>query len=83
MESVFVRVPIDLKGYVIGKGGCKKNEIMRWSGAIIRSQSREEEGFTVSGNPEQIAYATTLILDTVVSCKSSTDCRHCDNFITD
>ncbi|KAL9958370.1 hypothetical protein ACROYT_G035376 [Oculina patagonica] len=65
MESVFVRVPKDLKGYVIGKGGCKKNEIMQWSGAIIRSLSREEEGFTVSGDPEQIAYATTLILDTV------------------
>lgn len=67
MESVFVPVPKDMKGYVIGKGGYKKNEIMEQSGALIYSQSREEEGFTVSGSAEQIKFAEILILNTVVS----------------
>lgn len=81
MESVFVEVPKDLKGYVIGKGGYKKNEIMQQSGAIIRSLSREEEGFTVIGNAEQIERATMLMLETVVSLKPSIGGIYCDTLI--
>ena len=80
MESVFVEVPKDFKGYVIGKGGYKKNEIMQRSGAIIRSLSREEEGFTVIGNAEQIEYARMLILETVVSLKPSIGGNYGDTF---
>ena len=67
MESVFVPVPKDWKGCVIGREGRKINEIMQQSGAQIYSHSREEEGFTVSGSAEQIKSAKTLILNTVVS----------------
>ena len=69
MQSEFVWVSKDFKGQVIGKGGYVLQEIRQRSGATITSVRREEEGFTVSGNPEQIACAKRLILEKVVSCK--------------
>lgn len=68
-ESEFVEVPIELKGHVIGRGGCMLQEIMRQSGARISSQSKEEKGFLVNGDKEQRAYAKKLILEKVVSHK--------------
>ncbi|CAH3152271.1 unnamed protein product, partial [Porites evermanni] len=64
-ESEFVEVPIELKGHVIGRGGCMLQEIMRQSGARISSQSKEEKGFLVNGDKEQRAYAKKLILEKV------------------
>ena len=62
----YVEVPKDLKGHVIGKGGCMIKEIMKSSGAIIRT-GKDDEGFTVSGDAEQRACAKRLILEKVVS----------------
>lgn len=62
-------MPIELKGHVIGRGGCMLQEIMRQSGAIISSESKEEKGFLVNGDKEQRAYAKKLILEKVVSNK--------------
>ena len=56
----------DLKGYVIGKGGCLIKEIMAKSGARISSE-RDENGFTISGDTQQRACAKSLILEKVVS----------------
>ena len=64
-KEEFVEVPKDLKGYVIGKGGCTIKEILKSSGAIIRTQ-KDYEGFTVSGDAEQRACAKRLILKKVV-----------------
>ena len=68
-ESEFVEVPIELKGHVIGRGGCMLQEIMRQSGAIISSQSKEEKGFLVNGDKEQRAYAKKKKKKKVVSNK--------------
>ena len=68
-KSEFVIVPRHLKGHVIGRGGCMLQEIMEKSGARVSSQSREEEGFTISGDTkEQITCAKRLIERKVVSC---------------
>ena len=64
MESEFVQVLSGLKGHVIGKGGIFVKEIMKKSGARI---SKNDEGFTVSGNADQRACAKSLILEKVVS----------------
>lgn len=70
MQSEFVAVPKDFKGYVIGKGGYTIQDIRQRSGAQVWSPtSSEEEGFTISGNAEQIAHAKRLILEKVVSKK--------------
>ena len=66
-KSEFVKVARDLKGYVIGKGRRVINEIMDKSGATVSTQSKEEEGFTISGNQEQRECAKKLILQKVVS----------------
>ena len=66
-KSEFVKVARDLKGYVIGSRGCVINEIMDKSGATVSTQSKEEEGFTISGNQEQRECAKKLILQKVVS----------------
>lgn len=66
-KSEFVKVARDLKGYVIGGRGCVINEIMDKSGATVSTQSKEEEGFTISGNQEQRECAKKLILQKVVS----------------
>ena len=66
-NSEFVKVARDLKGYVIGRRGCVINEIMDKSGATVSTQSKEEEGFTISGNQEQRECAKKLILQKVVS----------------
>ena len=67
-ESKFVDVPLSLKGHVIGKGGHKLHEIMETTGTTIFSQSKEEAGFTIFGDEEQIAHAERLIKGIVVKC---------------
>ena len=70
MQREFVPVPLEFKGHVIGKGGHRIEEIRQKSGAQVRSPTlSKEEGFTVSGNAEQIACAKRLILEKVVSKK--------------
>ena len=69
MESEIVKVPGDLKGRVIGKGGCIIKEIMTASGALISSPRKDDDCFTVSGDAEQRACAKKLILEKVVSCR--------------
>ena len=43
-------------------------KIQQISGARVFSMSRDEEGFTVSGDEEQRSLAKMLILQKVVSC---------------
>lgn len=62
-------VPKDFKAHVIGRRGYAIQDIKQRSGAQIWSTSTEEEGFTVSGNAEQLACAKRIILEKVVSCK--------------
>ena len=69
MQSEFVPVLMDFKAAVIGTRGSVIQDMTQRSGAQIWSANREEEGFTVSGNPEQIAHAKRLILEKVVSKK--------------
>ena len=64
----------DFKAHVIGRQGYVIQDIRERSRAQIWSRRTEEEGFTVSGNAEQIAYAKRLILEKVVSCENK--CRH-------
>ncbi|KAL9975391.1 hypothetical protein ACROYT_G012548 [Oculina patagonica] len=72
MESEFVWVSKDFKPHVIGKGGYVIQDIKERSGAAISSASTEEEGFTVSGDAEQIASAKKLILEKVEEIKRGT-----------
>ena len=65
-ESELVEVQSDLKGHVIGKGGCNIREIMAKSGAKITSR-RDEDSFLIRGDTEQRALAKNLILEKVVS----------------
>ena len=67
MQSEFVPVPMDFKAAVIGTRGSVIQDIVQRSGARVWSANREDEGFTVSGNAEQIAFAKRLILEKVVS----------------
>ena len=69
MQSEFVPVSKDFKAHVIGTRGSVIQDIRQRSGAQIWSASREEEGFTVNGNAEQIACGKRLILEKVVSKK--------------
>ena len=66
MESELVEVQSDLKGSVIGKGGCNIKEIMAKSGARINSRG-DADNFLISGDTEQRAYAKSLILGKLVS----------------
>ena len=66
VESELVEVQSDLKGHIIGKGGCNIREIMANSGAKITSR-RDEDSFLIRGNTEQRALAKSLILEKVVS----------------
>ena len=75
-KSEFVKVARDLKGYVIGRRGCVINEIMDKSGATVSTQSKEEEGFTISGNQEQRECAKKLILQKVVSTVGTEKCEN-------
>ena len=68
MEIEYVAVPRNLKGHVIGKGGCVIKEIIKLSGASI-SSGKDDEWFTVSGKEEQRAYAKKRILEKVVGCR--------------
>ena len=72
VKSKFVNVPVSLKCHVIGKGGCKRREIMDTTGANLVSQSKEEEGFTLLGDEEQIAHAEKLIQQIVVRTNKPT-----------
>ena len=65
MEIEYVAVPRNLKGHVIGKGGCVIKEIIKSSGASI-SSGKDDEWFTVSGKEEQRTCAKRLILGKVV-----------------
>ena len=67
-KTKFVDVPVSLKGHVIGKGGHKLREIMETTGTRLVSQSKEEAGFTIFGDEEQIAHAERLIKGIVVKC---------------
>lgn len=69
MQREYVPVSKDIKGRVIGKDGCVIEDIRRQSGATVRPASRDEEGFAISGNAEQVEHAKRLILRKVVSCK--------------
>ena len=61
-------MPGNLKGYVIGMGGTVIKKIKQESGAKIVSTPKNEDGFIVTGNEEQRAYAKRLISQKVVSC---------------
>ena len=65
VEIEYVAVPRNLKGHVIGKGGCVIKEIIKSSGASI-SSGKDDEWFTVSGKEEQRTCAKRLILLKVV-----------------
>ena len=67
MESDFLKVPVHLKGYVIGKGGRTINEIRQKSGARVYSRSKEEGGFKITGDEKQRTCARRLIIDKLVS----------------
>ncbi|XP_068687467.1 uncharacterized protein [Montipora foliosa] len=55
-------VPGDLKGHLIGKGGCVIKEIKSSSGAQINSpKGRDEDFFLISGTTEQRECAKKLI----------------------
>ena len=63
-----MKVPNDLIGCIIGKGGTKIAEIRQISGAMIRiSNCEEREGgntdrtITIIGNPDSVALAQYLI----------------------
>ncbi|XP_078355398.1 uncharacterized protein LOC144640040 [Oculina patagonica] len=68
-ESEFVEVLSVFKGHVIGTGGRFVKEMMKRSGAII-SSTKEDEGFTVSGDVDQRACAKRLILERVQEIQS-------------
>ena len=51
----------DFKAHVIGRQGYVIQDIRERSRTQIWSRRTEEEGFTVSGNAEQIAYAKRII----------------------
>ena len=67
MKSEFLEVPVYVKGYVIGKDGRTINEIRQKSGARVYSLSKEEGGFTITGDEEQRTCAKRLIIEKVVS----------------
>ena len=71
IESEFVDVPKDFKGRVIGRGGSVLQKIQQVSKARVFSKSRDEEGFTVSGDEKQRSLAKMLILQKVVSCEQN------------
>ena len=67
MKSEFLEVPVYVKGYVIGKAGRTIYEIKQKSGARVYSLSKEEGGFTITGDEEQRTCAKRLIIEKVVS----------------
>lgn len=69
MGSEYLYVPKEFKGHVIGRGGQVIKEIRNSSGANITSRSKDDEGFVITGNTEQIILAKRLISEKVVSLK--------------
>ncbi|XP_068751300.1 uncharacterized protein [Montipora capricornis] len=64
-------VPGDLKGHLIGKGGCVIKEIISSSGAQIRSpKGRDEDLFLIIGTTEQRECAKKLITKKVEEIRS-------------
>lgn len=69
MENEYLHVPKELKGHVIGRGGLVIKEIKKSSSTNITSRSRDEEGFTITGNREQITLAKRLISEKMEEVK--------------
>ena len=68
IEPEHFAVPGDLKGHLIGKGGCVIKEIISSSGAQIRSSKRRDEDlFLIIGTTEQRECAKKLITKKLVS----------------
>ena len=65
----FVPVPIELKGHVIGKHRVMLNEMIELSGTTIDPGSRDQPGFTITGNEEGIEMAKQLISEKLVSSR--------------
>ncbi|XP_020622236.1 uncharacterized protein LOC110059849 isoform X1 [Orbicella faveolata] len=65
VKEEFVCLPKNLKGYVIGKGRSVLKKIQQESGVGVVAKPRNEDGFTVTGNREQIAWAKKLLLQKV------------------
>lgn len=73
-EELFVPVPIEYMGFVIGKKGQHIKEIKTKTRTQISSKQSEEgsqSGFTVCGSRKACKEAETLIMDCVVSIVSS------------
>lgn len=60
-----MKIPNDLIGCIIGRGGSKINEIRQLSGANIKIAGLEETSpdrtVTISGSPDSIGFAQHLI----------------------
>ena len=70
----FVPVPIELKGHIIGRHRVVLNEMIELSGTTIDPGSRDQPGFTITGNEEGIEMAKQLISKKLVS---SLETRYC------
>lgn len=57
----FVPVPVELKGFVIGKHRAEIDNMMDLSGAKIDPGNTDQAGFTIVGNKEGIEMAKQLI----------------------
>lgn len=57
----FVPVPVELKGFVIGKHRAAINEMIELSGATIDPGNTDQAGFTIVGNKEGIEMVKQLI----------------------
>ena len=65
----FVPVPVELKGFVIGKHRAAINEMIELSGATIDPGNTDQAGFTIVGNKEGIEMVKQLISEKLVSSR--------------
>merc|ERR1719204_2107957 len=60
-----VRLPSNIIGSLIGKGGCHINEIRQFSGATVQIEESKKDSrmsdVIISGTPEAVSCATFLI----------------------